>query len=175
MKKIITVFGSSIPRPGDEEYEFAFELGKQLASKNFSVCTGGYQGIMDAVSRGASEYGGEAFGITCKQFNAVPSRYLSTEIKTDHLFERITKLIEMGNGFAVLRGGTGTLLELSSVWELINKNLIERKPVVCNGDMWINILDSMEERTRLEKRRAGLIKFCRSVDECVEFLSAQLL
>ncbi|NMB80343.1 MAG: LOG family protein, partial [Ignavibacteria bacterium] len=29
--KIVTVFGSSIPKPGDKEYEIAYHLGKKFA------------------------------------------------------------------------------------------------------------------------------------------------
>ncbi|MCB9247843.1 MAG: hypothetical protein H6613_04515 [Ignavibacteriales bacterium] len=53
--KTVTVFGSSMPKPGEEEYENAYLIGKLLAQKGFNVCTGGAQGIMDAVSKGAVE------------------------------------------------------------------------------------------------------------------------
>ncbi|MCP5062634.1 MAG: LOG family protein, partial [Ignavibacteriae bacterium] len=45
-------------------------IGKLLAQNNFNVCSGGFQGIMDAVSKGAKEYGSEAIGITVDLFNA---------------------------------------------------------------------------------------------------------
>ena len=57
--KIITVFGSSRPENGHADYADAFELGRSLATAGFDVCTGGYGGVMEAVSRGASEAGGE--------------------------------------------------------------------------------------------------------------------
>jgi predicted Rossmann-fold nucleotide-binding protein len=51
---------------------------------------------------------------------------VTKEIVCDTLFERIDKLIEIGDGFVVLQGGTGTLLELAAVWEYFNS----RKSVV---------------------------------------------
>jgi predicted Rossmann-fold nucleotide-binding protein len=40
-RKIATVFGSAHPREDDEEYRFAYEVGKNLALNDFTVCNGG--------------------------------------------------------------------------------------------------------------------------------------
>ncbi len=169
-KKIITVFGSSLPKAGEPEYEIAFELGKQLALNGFDVCSGGYQGIMDAVSKGAASVGGKAIGVTVDLFNAIPSKYLTSEIKCDTLFERIDKLITTGDAYIVLPGGTGTMVELSLVWEMMNKSLTEIKPIVCFGEMWKKIVSEMETRTKLEKRTTGLVKCVNSINECIELI-----
>ena len=39
-KKFVTIFGSSIPREGDSEYEIAYTLGKKLAENKINVCSG---------------------------------------------------------------------------------------------------------------------------------------
>ena len=169
-RKIVTVFGSSLPKPGDLEYETAFELGKQLALNGFDVCSGGFQGIMDAVSKGATSEKGKAIGITVDLFDAEPSKYLTTEIKCNTLFERIDKLITSGDAYIVLPGGTGTLVELSLVWEMMNKNMISNRPIICYGEMWKSIVNAMEERTKLEGRKTGLVKCVESVQECLNIL-----
>ena len=173
-KKTITVFGSSLPKEGEEEFETAYQLGKLLAQKNFNVCTGGYRGIMTAVSKGATEAGGEAIGITVDLWNVKPNKYLTKEIKCDSLFERISKLVELGDAYVVLQGGTGTLLELSAVWEFMNKNQLKRKPVVCHSQMWKEIVSIMERQIEKEKRETGLIKPCETVNEIVDYLSKSL-
>ena len=61
---IITVFGSSRPHAGESDYEEARVLGGELASRGFQVCSGGYSGVMEAVSRGAKEAGGRTIAIT---------------------------------------------------------------------------------------------------------------
>lgn len=169
-RKFVTVFGSSIPRPGDEEYEIAYLLGKKLAEHNLNVCTGGFQGIMDAVSKGATENGAEAVGITLKVYNAVPSKYLTKEIKCNTLFERLKELIEHGDAYIVLNGGTGTLVELALVWELMNKNMLSEKPFACHGKMWKEIISLMEEQIKREKRSLGLIKCFDDIDECANYI-----
>jgi uncharacterized protein (TIGR00730 family) len=170
-RKTITIFGSSLPREGDEEFETAYKLGKLLAQNNFNVCTGGYHGIMNAVSKGAIEEGGEAIGITVDLWGAKPSKYLSTEIKCNTLFERISKLVETGDAFIILQGGTGTLLELAVVWEFMNKNLSKRKPVFCHSKMWKDIVSIIDKQIEREKRLTGLVKYCASVNEMVDLLS----
>ncbi|MFC2133451.1 LOG family protein [Bacteroidota bacterium] len=173
-KRTVTVFGSSIPRPGDPEFETAYNLGKALGKKNISVCSGGYQGIMDAVSKGASETGAEAIGITVNIYNSKPSRYLTKQIDCDSLFERIDKLIEIGDGYIILSGGTGTLLELSVVWEYLNKGLLEEKPFAVHGEMWETIINKMEERIVTEKRKTGLINYFDNIEALVKFIDETL-
>jgi uncharacterized protein (TIGR00730 family) len=170
-KKTITIFGSSIPKEGDDEFETAYQLGKLLAKNNYNVCTGGYKGIMQAVSKGSREEGGEAIGVTVRLWNATPNNYLTKEIKCNSLFERISKMIETGDAFIVLQGGTGTLLELAVVWEYMNKRLMERKPVLCHSKMWKDIVYIMDEQIEKEKRVTGLIKYFINVDGIVEYLS----
>lgn len=164
----ITVFGSSIPQPGDLEYEDAYRLGKFLGEKGFNVCSGGYQGIMGAVSKGASESGVEAIGITVESFKASPSEYLTEIVECDSLFERIKTLVNFADGFIILNGGTGTMLELSVIWEYFNKGFIPVKPVAANGIMWKIIIAEMEKRIKIEKRKTGLIKCFDSIEECAE-------
>ena len=172
--KTITIFGSSLPVEGDAEFQFAYGLGKKLAQNNFNVCTGGYRGIMHAASKGAKEAGGEAIGITVDLWGAAPSEFLTKEIRCKTLPERIEKLIDAGDGFVVLQGGTGTLLELAFVWELMNKKLIERKPVLCHSRMWREIVGIMENQIAREKRKTGLIHPCGTVDEIISFLKTHI-
>ena len=174
MNKTITIFGSSKPKPGEEEYDTAFRLGKLLAENNFNVCTGGYYGIMEAVSKGASGNGVEVIGITIKDWDKKGNEFLSKEIKCDNLFERINRLIETGDAFIILQGGTGTLLELAAVWELANKDLMIKKPVVCHSSMWQGIVSIMNLQMEKEGRSTEIVKTFESVEGIVENLSVYL-
>jgi len=170
MKKTITVFGSSLPAEGEEQFIFAEELGKELARNNFNVCTGGFAGIMNAVSKGAVSEKAKAIGVTVDLWNAKPSKYLTEEIKCKTLFERIEQLISIGDGFVVLQGGTGTMLELTVVWEFMNKGMLKEKPIVTHSNMWKEIIVIMEKQIVTEKRKTGLVKSFDTVDEIVSFL-----
>ncbi len=174
MRKTITIFGSSRPVEKDNQYKIAFELGSKLAKKGFNVCTGGYHGIMDAVSKGASKNGAEAVGITVDLWNSTPSKYLTKRIECKSLFERISKLVELGDAYVVLQGGTGTLLELAVIWEFINKSISKKKPVACHSKMWEDVVNIVDDQILKEGRETGLVKCFNTVDEIVEYL-VQLL
>lgn len=174
MNKTVTIFGSSIPIFGDEQYEHAYRLGAMLGKNGISVCSGGNLGVMEAVSRGAVENGAKAYGITLKNKFDNHNKYLTEHILCDTLFDRITKLINIADAFIVLQGGTGTLLELAAIWELMNKNMIDIKPAACHGKMWEPVIDNMEKQIALEKRKRSLIKFFVSIEECGEYIIGKL-
>ena len=141
-KKTITIFGTGRAKPGDSAYELAYETGKMLAQAGFTIANGGYGGTMLAAAKGAAEAGGEIIGVTCSAFKGKPNEYISREIVADSLDERLDTLIKLGQGYVVLPGGTGTLLELAKVWELKNKGFLEAdKPIILVGGFWKPLVD----------------------------------
>ena len=119
--KTITVFGSSRPEDGHEDYAESFELGRALAAAGFAVCTGGYGGVMEGVSRGASETGGRVLAVTSSFFRSRANRWVNEETRMATWQERLFKLVRLGDGYVACKGGTGTLVELAVVWEMLNK------------------------------------------------------
>ncbi|HSL90496.1 MAG TPA: LOG family protein [Ignavibacteriaceae bacterium] len=174
MSKVITIFGSSFPKEGNEQYTFAYNLGAALAEKGFEVCSGGFYGVMEAASKGALENGSEVYGVTVDIWGPRPNRYITKEIRCKNIFERIEKLMQLGDAFVILQGGTGTLLELAAVWEYLNKELSEGKPVICHSQMWKEIVAVMDKQMVYENRQPGLIKCLDSIDEIVEYLTKTL-
>jgi len=173
MKKTITVFGSSQPREGDEEYYTAYKTGCLLAKKGFNVCTGGFLGTMEAVSKGANEHGAEVIGVTVDFWSREPNRFITKELKCNDLLGRVNKLIELGDAFIVLQGGTGTLLELAAVWELVNKGLMDHKPILCHSSMWQGIVSIMNIQMKNEGRDTELVKTFESVEEIVDNIAPE--
>ena len=145
-KRVITVFGSARTEPGTPAYETAEALGCALAEAGFTVANGGYGGTMEAVSKGASEAGGRVIGVTTDQFDSTPNQWIEEEIRVPDWTARLFKLIELGEGYVALPGGTGTLVELSVVWEWNNKRFFERpRPVVLLGDYWQTVIEAVAE------------------------------
>lgn len=142
---IVTVFGSSRPREGDAHYSLARELGAELASRKFTVCTGGYGGVMEAVSRGAKEAGGRTIGIVSVFFSSRANSWIDEVISTASWQERLFALIDRGAGYVVCPGGTGTLVELSVVWEMLNKRVMRAKPIVALGHFWRPVIERVRE------------------------------
>jgi uncharacterized protein (TIGR00725 family) len=142
---IITVFGSSRPREGEADYEEARALGRALARSGFAVCSGGYGGVMAGVSRGAKEAGGKTYGVTAEFFFAKVNPWVDVEVRVTTWQERLFELIRLANGFVACKGGTGTLVELAVVWEMLNKSVMIAKPFAALGDFWYPIIERVRE------------------------------
>src|SRR5206468_10814236 len=93
---IVTVFGSSRPHETDGDYDEARVLGRALAKHGFSVCSGGYGGGMEAVSRGAKEGGGKTYGVTADFFkNAKMHPRIELEVPMKTWEERVFYIIRL--------------------------------------------------------------------------------
>lgn len=147
MTKVVTIFGTSKTTPADEVFALAEELGKLSAKNGFTIANGGYGGTMLAAAKGAVEAGGQTIGVTCTAFKrSGANKYTCEEISTSSLSERLSKLIELGDAYIVLPGGTGTLLELADVWEHKNKGFTNAdKPIILVGSFWRPLLEMMAE------------------------------
>jgi uncharacterized protein (TIGR00730 family) len=142
------------------------------------VVTGGYNGIMEAVSRGAKEAGGTAIGVTvdviARAFERVPNAYVDQEVKTAALLERIDKMVELGSAFVVLPGGAGTLAELGVVWNLALLGALQDKPIVVVGTGWERVLKTMIEQLHTIDRDLDFLIFASDVDRAVALLAERL-
>jgi len=148
----------------------------ELARGGFIVCNGGYGGIMEASARGAKEAGGRTIGITLEAFAGRSNRWIDDEIRVRSLAERLARLVGMGDGYVILKGGTGTLLELAYVWELTNKKLMPEKPIVLLGDFWKGVVDTLREELIWEGLGdcTRIIKVVQSPRECALDLKERL-
>jgi uncharacterized protein (TIGR00725 family) len=179
-EKIVTVFGSSRPHEDDLDYQEAQNLGKALAVRGFTVCSGGYGGVMEAVSRGAKHAGGKTYGVTAEFFKNEANRWIDAEVRKKTWEERLFALIAMGDGFVVCKGGTGTLVELAVVWEMLNKSVMEAKPCVVLGEFWLPILERVREvemgpAARTWGEAGGrLVHGAKGVEEAVEYLAGKM-
>src|ERR1700681_3841532 len=177
--KTITVFGSSRPEEGHADYTEAVELGRALAAAGFAVCTGGYGGVMEGVSRGAREAGGRVLAVTSSFFKSRANRWVEKETPMATWQERLFELVRLGDGYVACKGGTGTLVELAVVWEMLNKKAMERRPFVVLGDFWAPILELGREVERGHASRWGegndpLVHQAPTPTDATEFLAARL-
>lgn len=140
----ISVFGSNDPVEGSDAYEAARKVGRVLAAQGYVVANGGYGGTMEASARGAKDSGGATVGVVCSVWKSAANRYIDRVVRTNNLTERLEKLIELGGaGYVVLPGATGTLAELSLVWEMKFKRLLDPRPIVCVGRFWDPLIEMM--------------------------------
>lgn len=167
---IITVFGSGRAAPGSQAYQSAQALGAALARAGFATATGGYGGTMEAVCRGAKQAGGRTIGVTAEVFRSAANAWVEEELRVKTWHERLLKLVELGAGYVVLPGGTGTLVELAVAWEWINKSFLPVKPLVILGDFWLPVVRAIPAA----ELTANPVLPARSIEETVALLQGGL-
>ncbi len=142
-EKVVTIFGTGRARSGDEAFTLAYKIGEVLAQAGFTIANGGYGGTMFAAAKGAAQAGGDVIGVTCSAFkSSKANEFVTREVVTQSLDERLEKLVELGRAYIVLPGGTGTLLELAKVWELKNKGFLDAdRPIILVGRFWASLVD----------------------------------
>lgn len=178
-QKIISVFGSSSPRPGSADYEAARTVGRLLAQAGFAVQTGSYAGVMAAASQGASEAGGHVIGVGCiqiEQYRPIPpNEWVKEQITHATLRERLFYLVDRCDGAIIMPGGIGTLSELALMWSFVQTGEISPRPIVAVGGLWQRTLAAFIDESYVIPKHQALIIVARTADEAVKKLVGYFL
>jgi len=178
MIKTVCIFGS-YKDLSQEKKEEIVRLGKLLAQMGITVMSGGFGGAMEDISRGAKSAGGKTIGVTCypwgKERYKKANDFVDEEIEAKDFSERISIMLREADAFVVFPGGTGTLLELATVLEYVNKGLMEPKPIVALGDFCKRVFSCLKDEPIFSKKlkeKIGycteLVKFTETADDCVK-------
>jgi uncharacterized protein (TIGR00730 family) len=169
-ERIVTIFGGSKCGEDCVEYGEARRVGQLLAEAGFTICTGGYLGVMEAASRGAHERGGRVLGIVMNQFKKEPNRFLTDKVATPHFYDRLQHLIVRSVGFIALRGGMGTVTELSLVWNKIQTRVIEPRPLVLLGDCWPPVVEAWRKHLIVSEEDVRMLDLAETPEEAVRII-----
>ncbi|HET7010548.1 MAG TPA: LOG family protein [Anaerolineales bacterium] len=145
-ERVISVFGGSAARPGDSDWRGAESLGRRMAQAGWAVATGGYGGIMEAVSLGAAQAGGHVIGVTCDEIEVwrtvSPNGWIQEQVRVPRLRDRLIRLIEMGRALVAFPGGVGTLSEVALSWSMLQTQTLTRRPLVLVGEVWSRMMSA---------------------------------
>jgi uncharacterized protein (TIGR00725 family) len=166
----ITVFGGSRCGPASTEYQEALKLGRLLVEAGFDVCSGGYAGVMEAISRGAHEAGGHVIGVTMDQFKSAPNRYLNKIEPSADFYSRLQRLIRQSAGYIALRGGMGTVTEISLVWNKLVMGVLPRRPLILLGECWPQTINALREHLVVSDQDMNHLLFAATAEEAVTLL-----
>ena len=123
-------------------YKNTVTLGEKISSLDYVVASGGYTGIMDAISKGVASKNGKVIGITTDEITRVqPSKYLTEEFRETSLMTRLDLLQGIADYHVFLEGSTGTLTELSLLWDKQKLGLLPLKPIFLLDETWHKIFD----------------------------------
>jgi len=139
-----------------EKFDFGEQLGKYLGEKGYTVITGGRTGIMEAVSKGASEAGGITVGILPSSNFQDANLWCNIVVPTGMGHARNSLTALSADVVISIGGKAGTMTELGFAW-IYNKPIIA---VTLFGGWSKNLADQ-----KIDDRRTGHIIAVDSLDE----------
>lgn len=179
-QQVVSVFGGSTPLPGSADYESARRVGELLARAGFAVATGGYSGVMEAVSRGANEAGGRVIGVTSdrieRKYGRTMNSWVTERVHYPTLGERMRHLVEQYDAAIAMPGGIGTLAEVAYTWSMVQTGESKRKPLVLVGPRWQETMTAFLNETSdyIKEPDRRLITLVRNGDEAIKELKRML-
>ncbi|MCO4781097.1 MAG: LOG family protein [Candidatus Cloacimonetes bacterium] len=172
-KQIAVVFGSSSIEVDSSEYLEAVQCGEVLAQLNYDVMTGGYGGVMEAVSVGSSNGSAKVYGVTSKTFTFRPegaNPYITDEINAPNIIQRIQVMVDNASIFVVMPGNLGTLNELAMVLTLFKVGEAHQKLYVWKKT-FLDATNSLRKLGVIDESVLDLIEWVDDVSQLQKLLS----
>lgn len=169
----IGVMGSARLSEEDERWTQAYKLGELLAGEGYVVVTGGYGGLMAAVSRGAHEKGGSVIGLPMQHWQGIaPNRWNAALRWSTDYGTRINHVLRC-EAVIALPGGVGTLSEMAVAWSA-SQTEGRALPLVLLGDCWPPVMAAIRENLVVSDIDLNLLRFAASPEEALREIQAGL-
>ena len=148
----VAVFGSARTQSDSPDYKLATDFGCEMVRHGFMLISGGSDGIMGAVQRGAGR--AHSFGLNIR----LPSEQRVNEVSEsdpklitlNYFFTRKLSFVKEAHAFALFPGGFGTLDEAFEVLTLMQTAKARIVPVVLldhpHGKYWATWTEFLTER-----------------------------
>jgi len=166
--KLIAVIGNANLNDSELKKKLSYELGKKLIDEGYFIATGGLGGVMEYASKGAKEstnhVTGSILGFLPGYDKSRANEYIDIVITTGMDLQRNTLLMSACDAVVSIGGGSGTLNEISSAWQL-NKLII-----ALSSDGWSDKLANVQ----LDKRRNDYIYKADNISEVIILLKNHL-
>ena len=144
--RYVAVCGQSQP---DERIDaLALEVGRGLGEAGAVVLCGGYSGVMEAASRGASEAGAMVVGILSDSDRESANEFLTLAIPTGLGQARNAVIATAADSVIAIGGGWGTLSEIA-IAKRLGRRVIGLATWQVNG---LQVVDDAAEAVRLALR-----------------------
>ena len=154
----VCIFGYAGAQEDSAEYTETVESARLLAQAGYTIVNGGGPGIMKAATVGAHQGGGHVIGVTLYPDGAdelvnfegrAEENSFDEEIKTTTYLARTLKLIEVGDVFVIMNGGTGTISEFGMAWGLARLEYGQHEDLVLYGSWWHEIMEAFAKNMHI--------------------------
>ena len=151
------------------------ELGTWIGEHGHTLVYGGSKsGLMGELAESTLQAGGEVIGVEPQFFVDQGLVYdaITQLIVTADMSERKKKMIELGDAFIALPGGTGTLEEISEIMSAVSLGLLDAPCIVYNLDGYYEdlrkLLGHMVRSGLSSEKRLRGIRFAGTLEEVAE-------
>jgi len=174
MVKNVTFFGCSQLKPGDVDYDAAYQTAKLLAQNGYLIINGGGPGVMKASSEGAKAGGGKTIGVSFNPKDMThfegrdPSNLVDQEILVDNYVLRTLKLLELGDVYVIFNGGTGTISEFGMAWGLAKLYFGHHKPLLLYGTFWHEIMETFAKNMLIRPEEVRVYRIVTTPQQVLE-------
>ena len=174
----ITVYLGSYKGSDDSLTAAVRELGTWIGESGNALVYGGSKiGLMGVLAESVITAGGRATGVEPQFLVDKVLQYddLTELIVTPDMSTRKAKMVELGDAFIALPGGTGTLEEISEIMSAVSLGLINAPCILYNHNGFYEPLKAqlgkmIEEGLSTAERQQG-IYFADSIAEIREILA----
>jgi uncharacterized protein (TIGR00730 family) len=154
----IGVLGSARIEPPDPRHAAAVEVGRRLGTAGFDVLTGGYGGLMGAVSKGATGTGARVHGLPIRNWTELAvNPWVTDVILVDDFFDRLRELSRCA-ALVALDGGVGTLAEVAVTWANLQTDADVTPPLILVGTVWERILPVLRQDLVVDERDMAILR-----------------
>ena len=109
-------------------------------------------------------------GIVMNQFKSEPNRYLTDKVASDHFYDRLQNLITRSVGFIAMKGGMGTVTEISLVWNKLTTGVLGKRPLVLVGDCWKPVVEAWKANLVVSDADLSFLDFAADAAEATEII-----
>ena len=173
----ITVYLGSFEAKDGSLRDAVRALGTWIGENGHTLVYGGSKiGLMGILAQSVISSGGKAIGVEPGFFVERVLQYdeLTELIVTEDMSERKARMIELGEAFVALPGGTGTLEEISEIMSAVSLGLVDAPCILYNHKGYYDSLKAqlarmVEEGLSSEERQAG-IYFADSIPQVIDVI-----
>jgi len=168
---------------GQEYIDLTHIVAQMLAREGCGVVYGGTEyGMMAELAKTYKEAGGkELIGVMSEELKAVTKGYkafenLDQSIWTNQMGERVRKIIDISDGFIILPGGYGTLLEMMSIIGGKSDKIYDKPIVLLNYnhyyDPLLKFFDEMQQKQFSKITIRELAHVCETPEDIVDYFKS---
>ncbi len=104
------------------------------------------------------------------QFAAAPNPYLKKIIPSADFYARLQTMITQSAGYVALRGGMGTVTEVSLVWNKLMTGVLAGRPLVLLGECWPRVISCLRECLVVSSDDLAHLSFAATPEEVLDVL-----